>query len=128
MASNDTGALRCLIYTSRANDHDLVDIQRVSRANNGIDGISGLLLAKQGVFMQVLEGPPESVATTFERIRRDDRHSHVEVLSDTAETERAFGHWAMAGLPGEDDVSVRERLAVLTTGAPAPVKAVFHGC
>ena len=30
MDSNDTGALRRLIYTSRANDHDLVDILRVA--------------------------------------------------------------------------------------------------
>ncbi|MBB3349842.1 BLUF domain-containing protein [Sphingomonas sp. BK069] len=125
MASNDIGALRRLIYTSRATDHDLVDILRVSRANNGIDGISGLLLAKQGMFVQVLEGPPESVATTFERIRRDDRHSHVEVLSDTAEKERAFGDWTMAALRGEDDASVRERLAVLTAGVPAPIRTIF---
>ena len=127
MTSSDTGALRRLIYPSRANDHDLVDILRVSRADNGIDGVSGLLLAKEGMFVQVLEGPPESVATTFERIRHDSRHSHIEVLSDTAETERAFGDWAMAGLPGEDDAAVRERLVVLTAGAPVTIKTVFQG-
>lgn len=99
----------------------------MSRANNGIDCVSGLLLAKQGMFVQVHEGAPESVATTLEWIRRHDRHLHVEVLSDTAETERAFGDCAMAGLPGEDDVSVREQLAVLAAGAPVTIKTVFQG-
>lgn len=91
MSSSEPATLRRLVYTSRANDHDLIDILRVSRANNGIDGVSGLLLARLGMFVQVLEGQPESVATTFQRIRYDTRHSHVEVLSDTVETKRAFG-------------------------------------
>jgi hypothetical protein len=127
MISSEPAGLRRLIYTSQANDHDLIDILRVSRANNGMDGVSGLLVAKQGVFVQVLEGSPESITTTFDRIRRDSRHSRVEVLSDTAENERVFADWAMAGLKGEDDASIRERLAVLMTGVPATIRTVFQG-
>ena len=97
------GEIRRIIYTSRAVASDLIGTLSVSRANNGLDGITGLLLARAGQYVQVLEGPPQSVSDTFSRIRRDSRHSDITILADTLEKERIFADWAMAGLPGENE-------------------------
>ena len=104
---------------------DLAAILRESRANNGIDGISGLLTTDGVSFVQVLEGPPESVAATFERIQRDRRHTDIVVVSDNLEAARAFADWTMASLPGELAEVLRERLAMLLEDAPTAVRDAF---
>ena len=75
---------RRIIYRSRCaaeNGRDaLPAILASSRRNNGVDGVSGLLWTNGERFVQLLEGPPESVELTFDRIRRDPRHRGVEVV------------------------------------------------
>ena len=71
-------------------------ILSVSRRNNARDGITGGLLFSSGCFAQVLEGPPDAIERTFERIQCDERHSEVTVLeAGTIET-RDFPTWSMA--------------------------------
>ena len=117
---------RRVIYRSRATGGtaraDLPAILAQSRLNNGLDGLSGLLWTDGDRYLQLLEGPPESVAATLARILADPRHHDVEFASDTAEAERAFGDWTMADL-GAD--AAEERLAVALADAPPAVKAVF---
>lgn len=125
-SSSSPTAIRRLIYTSTALAADLAAILRQSRTNNGIDGISGLLTFGRGGFAQVLEGPPESVEATFERIQRDSRHTDVRVVSDSVEPERVFGGWTMASLPGELEDLVRDRLARLMMSAPMDVRDAFE--
>lgn len=78
-----------------------------SRANNRRDGVSGMLLYRDGDFLQVLEGPEEAVRRTYERIARDPRHVGVIVLDESEITQRSFGDWSM----GFRRVSVEERPA-----------------
>lgn len=66
-----------------------------SRANNSRDGVSGVLLYRDGDFLQVLEGPEEAVRRTYARIARDPRHGGVIVLDESEITERNFGEWSM---------------------------------
>jgi hypothetical protein len=66
-----------------------------SRANNQRDGISGVLLYRDGDFLQVLEGPEEAVRRTYARIARDPRHGGVIVLDESEITQRHFGDWSM---------------------------------
>ena len=63
--------LRQIIYASErtggreAAADELRRILEQSRHNNAIDGVTGLLWSDGRRFMQVLEGPDESVAPTF---------------------------------------------------------------
>lgn len=88
-----------LVYASRAarhyNDRDLIDLLREARANNASLGITGMLLHVEGSFFQVLEGPPETVRTLYERIERDPGHAPVVKLIDEPISERAFADWQM---------------------------------
>lgn len=122
---------RRLIYTSAAagddQQRDHLDILRQSRANNGLNGVSGLLWTDGAGYLQVLEGAPEAVSLTFDRIAGDPRHRNLRVVSDRVERERAFGDWTMASLPAERDGAVlRERVDRFLRVAPDDVRTAFH--
>jgi len=76
-------------------DDDLATLLMNSRANNGRAGVTGMLLYRDGQFMQVLEGPEEAVRERFSRISADPRHRDVHKLMETAITERQFPEWTM---------------------------------
>ncbi len=88
-----------LMYASRAvqavDTEELTTILRQSRAGNPGVGITGVLCAFGGVFMQVLEGGRLPVNKLYNRISRDARHTEVTLLSYEEIGERRFGGWAM---------------------------------
>ncbi len=87
-----------LIYVSRPLGYDpqqLADILTVSRARNAAAGITGLLLSRWDLFLQILEGSHEAVEGTFARIRRDLRHVEVTLLHSGPAEARFFPGWDM---------------------------------
>jgi hypothetical protein len=120
-----TEDLRRIIYRSRSTGDAraaAASILVASRANNGLDGISGILWNDEARYVQVLEGPPESVAAALARIMVDDRHEEVDVVSDTTVSERAFADWSMAGGPGERPGDAKDRMFLLLAGTPSHVR------
>jgi hypothetical protein len=67
-----------------------------SRAYNLAHEVSGMLLYRNGQFVQVLEGEEPVLRALYEKIRRDPRHTDVAVLVDEPLAKRKFGSWAMA--------------------------------
>jgi hypothetical protein len=71
-------------------------------------GVTGMLLYKEGQFMQVLEGTRDTVTATFSRISQDPRHHGIMVLAKGAVQERRFPEWSMAfrdlNLPDHQEV------------------------
>ena len=76
-------------------------ILSTSRRRNQELGVTGALIFNRGIFAQVLEGPPEPVASLFGKIEHDSRHSNVKLLENTSTADRFFPNWSMAyfGLP-----------------------------
>jgi len=75
---------------------DIEEIGRQSAANNERHGITGVLLSGGGIFLQILEGPPEAVDEVFHSITADDRHQDVLLLTSQDDVEtRLFPDWAM---------------------------------
>jgi hypothetical protein len=66
-----------------------------SRVNNTREGITGLLIFRDGTFMQVLEGPQEAVERLYRKVKADERHYAVVTLFEGPITERRFPRWAM---------------------------------
>jgi hypothetical protein len=99
-----TDVLHRLIYYSRnrmtGSPDELIagihDILTSSRRNNALARITGALMFNGGCFAQVLEGPPDAVEETFDRIQMDERHGDVVLLGVAITEERAFDRWAMA--------------------------------
>ena len=124
------GMMRQIIYVSRTVGEDApADLHRIleqSRHNNAIDGVTGLLWSDGRRFMQVLEGPDESVRPTFERIGCDPRHRDVEILTDRQVDDREFGYWSMAFRDkGDEPGDIAERMRRRLADASPEIRAVF---
>ncbi|MDM7888117.1 BLUF domain-containing protein [Curtobacterium sp. RHCJP20] len=94
-----------LIYSSVAtrplDDADLSALLAQSRRANAENDITGVLLFRNGYFLQLLEGPDQAVRTKMATIKHDDRHTKVTVLMEELIEERQFPEWTM-GYPAED--------------------------
>lgn len=102
-STRSTGTkLRSAIYKSRCNgiaDWDLVEsVLESSTKNNPANAITGVLLATETHFLQLLEGEFEALNATLERISRDTRHCDVQLISFSEIEERRFGNWGMHGI------------------------------
>ena len=65
------------------------------RQRNTELGVTGMLLYKDGNFMQVLEGEQEVLARLLTIIERDSRHRGFLVLLRASFEERLFPDWSM---------------------------------
>jgi hypothetical protein len=90
---------RRLIYTSRAvkefTKYELMDLLHDSRAYNSIDKICGVLMHRNGHFLQVLEGEPDSIDNLLARLLRDPRHENLKIIHDSSVDTLLFSKWAM---------------------------------
>lgn len=75
-------------------DEQISVILDVSRRNNAQLGITGMLLYRNGRFLQVLEGQRENVLALIQTIRRDPRQKAFTVLYES-EWPRLFAQWHM---------------------------------
>ncbi len=91
--------MRQLLYVSNTISNPaketLENILDVSRRNNAACDVTGMLLLMEGAFLQVLEGPDESVEETYRRICTDARHWDAHTLIDQRAPARAFAQWSM---------------------------------
>lgn len=91
--------LKSVTYTSFARldlqATDLEAIHRAARETNALDGITGVLIFNGTHFLQIIEGVPHAIDELLDRLRRDYRHSGVEVRDDRLVDERSFPDWSM---------------------------------
>jgi hypothetical protein len=97
------------VYVSRSSypftDDDLANLLLTSRANNARLGITGMLLHREGRFIQVLEGPDEAVRERLAVIARDPRHTAVHTIVDERVEKRLFPAWTMGYRAVTDDLA-----------------------
>jgi Sensors of blue-light using FAD len=113
-----------ITYVSSAiqpfSSHELRDLLEQCNGNNRKLDVTGMLLYKDGNFMQVLEGEEPSVRKVHETIGRDPRHRGLITLLQGITPERQFPEWSMgfrdlgADLANPDGYS--EFLSVPLTG------------
>ena len=93
-----------LIYYSQPFGFDeamLNGILLQARRNNARDGLTGALVVRRDLYLQLLEGPEKAVLATFERIKRDNRHLAVKILSCETANARLFPDWTMRDDPAQ---------------------------
>ena len=95
-----SGKLHQLLYRSySAFDFDpkeLVEILEKSHKNNPEKNITGILLYKSGVFLQIIEGVKEDLEALYKKISKDPRHEDLKILWQQDIEERSFADWSMA--------------------------------
>lgn len=88
-----------LTYRSKVSifigESDVTSIVETSNAKNQANGLTGCLIYYQDHFFQVLEGPKKKVLKTFNIIRNDPRHQHVEILFKGPRDGRVFNENGM---------------------------------
>lgn len=103
-----------LIYASRPFGYDdltLTSILMQARQNNARVGITGALICREDLYLQMLEGPRDTVKSTFSRILRDNRHVDVVSLLTGDINQRLFPKWSMRHDPVQSWMWTSEEVA-----------------
>jgi hypothetical protein len=94
-----SGIYHHLTYVSSAvslfSTDELAALLNTSRRNNERAGITGMLLYKDGNFMQTIEGPEAAVSQLKARLGNDPRHHDIMVLLTGTRERPVFGDWSM---------------------------------
>ena len=97
--TSEPGDNLSVAYSSRAtqdfSDADLVELLRISRDNNAKLGLTGVLLYRDGGFLQYLEGPTAAVEDRIAIIAADSRHDDFQIRLRQSMGARLFPRWSM---------------------------------
>lgn len=107
-------ALSQLIYASQPfgyEDTILNSILVDARRYNLRDDITGALVCRHDIYLQLLEGPTEAVDAAYARILRDDRHVGVIRLVSRQVDDRMFGQWAMLHDPAKSLIWTQDQIS-----------------
>lgn len=90
----------CLIYrsvaTSSFGQQDIRLMLEKARVKNQKLGITGCLLFYEGEFIQYFEGNQIKVLELYDEIKKDKRHTDIEMISYAQREGREFEKWEMA--------------------------------
>ena len=116
--------MKRIIYCSQASydlaPQELVTLLEISRRNNEAVGLSGMLLYSSQSFLQLLEGDPATLATTYARIEVDDRHVNLRLLLEADVAAPLFPDWTM-GFEHIDDEDLADELDGFTPATDYPL-------
>ncbi len=102
-------SLNCLVYVSLANqemsESHLEDLLKKARIKNETLNITGMLLYRDGFFMQALEGESQDIDALFATISKDARHRDILLIYKKPILQRGFPDWKM-GFNKIDDNTV----------------------
>jgi hypothetical protein len=120
-----------LVYASRPFGFDagkLIDILFKARAWNAKADVTGCLICRDDIYLQLLEGPAENVTRIYKKILEDDRHVEVTQLVRRGVPERMFGKWAMRDDPVQSWMWSRDEIdaGAVNKATPEEVLAIFR--
>jgi Sensors of blue-light using FAD len=118
-----------LVYASRPFGYDdltLTGILLRARENNARNGITGALICRGDLFLQMLEGPRDIVTSTFARILRDDRHVDVAKLLCRNIDTRLFPEWSMRHDPVQSWMWTPEEVATVHKASDHEIIGIFE--
>ena len=118
-----------LIYVSSATDLftdvELKDLLVLARDENKKHHVTGMLLYKDGNFMQIIEGEESDIEQLFTNITSDKKHTGVIRLLKETIKQRAFSNWSMGfkNLSPEETEGFSDFLSVTAEDTVLPGKA-----
>ena len=123
-------SLMQLIYASTPFGFDnptLNQVLSVARRNNARDDITGALICRADLYLQMLEGPRAAVTATFQKIMADDRHLDVVLIGSGDIKTRMFPKWNMKDDPATSWMWTQEQIAAgaIEQASEDDVRAVF---
>jgi Sensors of blue-light using FAD len=98
-----------------------------ARRNNPALGITGCLVCRQDLYLQLLEGEDDAIEALYARIEKDDRHLAVSLLSRQTVSARMFPDWAMRDDPARSWLWSADAVAkgAARAASPLELQAIF---
>ena len=119
-----------LIYASAAtrpfSPDSLKTLLIKARGRNTLYKVSGMLLYHSGSFLQVLEGPDDSIDLILKSIFKDQRHNNTRTLSRNTIQSREFSSWSMGFTDLSLTMSRPEGHVDYVRALPALIDAATH--
>ncbi len=120
-----------LIYSSRPfgfDDASLNGILLTARRNNAREAITGALICRHDLYLQLLEGPEAAVEARYGGIARDNRHLEVVRRVSRRVTDRMFPNWAMRDDPARSWMwsALEVGQGAMDRASPADFIAIFQ--
>jgi Sensors of blue-light using FAD len=110
-----------LLYASVAtipfSPAELQELLKISRANNSQLGITGILLYRDGEFMQAIEGEQAAIQALYTHITCDTRHQRITTILEGPIDTRHFPDWSMGYRDLTDLVQASSPDSTLLPGA-----------
>lgn len=114
-----------LLYHSQASqplsESEAHALLETARRNNEALGVTGVLVRGGDTYMQILEGPEDSVFKLYVRIMDDPRHRNCGILYVSPAKTRIFQKWSMGVIQG--DPSQYEKLVDLREACAETIPA-----
>lgn len=119
-----------LIYVSEPFGYDsamLAGILAGARRANPLLGITGALICRQDIYLQLIEGEAAAIDQLYERIAVDDRHLAVTLLSRDTVERRMFPDWAMLDDPARSWIWTPAQVSdgAVRAATPAQLRDIF---
>lgn len=103
-------------FVEDMSDNEIGELASQAAKKNAENDITGVLMAKGGMFFQIIEGPEENIDRLFNNILKDPRHEKIITLGiQVGDLKRLFPNWHMKEI--NLDTSTSERLQ--------PVRAII---
>lgn len=124
-------AVHQLVYNSRPFGFDeamLNGILTGARHFNAAHDITGALICRHDLFLQLLEGPHDIVESLYQRIAVDVRHIEVEKLVERQVNGRMFPKWSMRSDPAQSWLWTAEEVkdGAIKTADTQQIMAVYE--
>lgn len=89
-----------VLYSSKTKSdftmNEINQILEISRKNNFKNNVTGILLYRNGEFLQLLEGDAINVHYTLKKIMDDQRHRDINIFYENEIQRKLFSNWSMA--------------------------------
>ena len=103
-------------FVKEMSEVEIVNLANQAAKKNAENDITGVLMAKGGIFFQIIEGPEDNIDRLFTNILKDPRHEKVITLGiQSGDLKRLFPNWHMKEI--NLDTTTSERLQ--------PVRAII---
>jgi hypothetical protein len=124
-------SLTQIVYASKPFGFDasvLDDILTISRKRNSQSDITGTLICRGDMYLQLIEGPDAAIQETYERIKADDRHLELNLLLSRPVNDRLFPKWAMRDDPARSWMWSPQEIAAgaILAATPEQVIGIFE--
>ena len=103
----DAHILVSMTYVSRANEDmsakELSDILQEAKENNAANAITGMLVYKDNIFLQTIEGSRARINRLLNSLIADPRHHDLQVLETRELEHREWSQWSMNYVPSSKE-------------------------